>query len=113
MGREVKVVILHVEILLYRWSDLVYDEGSRETDERVCSWGRFVYSSWCFSVDDSEGDDQMDEKEQLLPSLVSAHEWIAGRDTLWRVPAQDGLFPLIIWYVAKTYMIEHTIVNRK
>ena len=37
MGREVKVVILHVEILLYHLYDPVYDEGIRETDERVCS----------------------------------------------------------------------------
>ena len=36
MGREVKVVILHIKILLYHLSDPVYDEGSRETDERVC-----------------------------------------------------------------------------
>ena len=39
MGREVKVIILHVKILLYHWSDPVYYEGSREPDERVCSWG--------------------------------------------------------------------------
>ena len=37
MGREFKFVILHVKILLYHLSDLVCDEGSRETDERVCS----------------------------------------------------------------------------
>ena len=62
----------------------------------------YFYRPWCFSVDDSEGDDQMDEREQLIPSLIAGHEWIAGRDTLWRVPAQDRLFALIIWYVAKT-----------
>ena len=76
MGREVKVIILHVKILLYHRYDPVYDEGSRGTDEMVCSLGRF-------RVDDSEGDDQMYEREQLLPSLVSAHEWIAGQDTLF------------------------------
>ena len=37
MGRKVKVTILHVEIMLYHLSDPVYDEGSREPDERVCS----------------------------------------------------------------------------
>ena len=66
MGREVKVVILHVKILLYHWSDLVYDEGSRETDERVCSWGRFLYYPSCFSGDEIEVDDHIDEREQLL-----------------------------------------------
>ena len=83
MGREVKVVILHLVILLYHWSDMVYDEGVREADERVCSWVIFIYCPWCFSVDDILGDDHMDEIEQLLLSLVDTHEFIAGRDTLW------------------------------
>ena len=30
----------------------------------------------------SKGDGQMDEREQLLPSLVDAHEWITRRYTL-------------------------------
>ena len=83
MGREVKVVILHVKILLYHWSGPVYDEGGREIDERVCSWGQFIYFPWCFSIDDIKGDDHMNGIEQLLPSFVAAHEWIAGWDTLW------------------------------
>ena len=81
MGREVKVVILHVKILIYHWSDPDYDEGSRENDERLCSWGWFLYRPWCSSVDDRKGDDWMNEREELLPSLIAAHEWIARRDT--------------------------------
>ena len=88
MGKGVKVVILHVEIILYHWSDPVYDEGIRETNERVCSWGRFLYLPWCFSVDDIKGDVQMDEREQLLPLLIASHEWIAGQDTLCWAPCR-------------------------
>ena len=32
MGREVKVVLLHLKIIMYQRSDKVYDEGRRETD---------------------------------------------------------------------------------
>ena len=31
MGKEVKVVLLHVKIILYHWYDPVYDEGGVET----------------------------------------------------------------------------------
>ena len=30
----------------------------------------------------------MDEREELLPSLVASHEWIAGRDTLCWTPCR-------------------------
>ena len=33
MGIEVKVVLLHVKIIMYQWSDMLYDELIRETDE--------------------------------------------------------------------------------
>ena len=76
MGREVKVVLLHVEILLHHWSDPVYDEVSIETDEWSCAWGLFIYCPRWFSVDDRKIDDHMDEREKRLPSLSAAHEWI-------------------------------------
>ena len=88
MGREVKDIIIHVEILMYHWSDPVYNEGIREPDERVCSQRRCLYRLLCSSVDDSEGDDLMDEIEQPLPLLVAAHEYIAGRDTLCWTPCR-------------------------
>ena len=62
MDREVKVAILHVKILLYHWSDPVYDEGSIETYEKVCAWGRFIYRPWWFSFYDTEEDNHMDER---------------------------------------------------
>ena len=43
---------------------------------------------WCFSVGDSKGYDQMDEREELLPSLVAAHEWIEGQDNLCWAPCR-------------------------
>ena len=67
MGREVKVILLRVNILLYHLYDSFHDEVGRETDWRVCSWRIFLYSPWCFSVDDSKIDDHMYEREQLLP----------------------------------------------
>ena len=40
------------------------------------------------SVDDSKVEDQMDEREELLPLVVADHEWIAGRDTLCWAPCR-------------------------
>ena len=31
---------------------------------------------------------ELDEREQLLPSLVASHEWIAGQDTLLWAPCR-------------------------
>ena len=39
-------------------------------------------------IDDSKWGDQMDEREDLFPSLVAAHEWITGRDTLCWTPCR-------------------------
>ena len=33
MGREVKVVLLDVEIMLYHWYDTVHDEVGRKTEK--------------------------------------------------------------------------------
>ena len=42
-----------------------------------------IYDDLVF--DDIKGDNQMDEREQLLPLFIAAHEWIAGRYTLcWK-----------------------------
>ena len=35
-----------------------------------------------------EGDVHIDQIEELLPTLVAAHGWIAGRDTLCWVPCR-------------------------
>ena len=72
MDIEVKVILFHVEIMLYHWSDQVYDEGSRETVERVCTSGTFLYCPRCFDLDDTRNALYISsiEKKNILPFIM-------------------------------------------
>ena len=86
MAREVKLLFLRLKILMYHWYDTVYGDVRRENDKRVSTWGRFPYCPWFFIVNDTKRENYMDEKEQLITSMVAAHECIVERDTLLWIP---------------------------
>ena len=66
MGGQTEVFYCNVEILLHHQPNSFHDERIREADEGVSERGLFLHRPRCFGVNDSKGNNQLDEIERLL-----------------------------------------------
>ena len=84
VGGQTEVFQCNVWILLHSRLNLFRGEWSREADEGVSAWGRFLHRPRCFGVNDIKGNNQLDETKQVLTSMVSSPQWTSGWDSLRR-----------------------------
>ena len=84
MGGKTEVFYYNVEILLHHCPTSFHDEQSKEADEGVSSQGQFIHRPQCFDVYDRKGNNQLDEKEWLLTSMVTSPQWTTVWDYLHR-----------------------------
>ena len=71
MGGQTEIFYRNVEILLHHRPNSFHDELRREADEEVSARGRFLHCPQCFGVNDSKGNNKLDEKKRVLTSLVA------------------------------------------